>query len=374
MEGDLGLFDPDQPSARGGVAVTSGGPGCANGAFPCTPTDSGGGQWHRSAFGSDDYAYDMSLELGYVLRPNPPLRYRFRQAGWNLDTRYDIPRAQQGTRECFVNMVDITRQVIQHFELLANCAEFVPGTQGQACHDKLLEIYDELALDNLNAGLMCQRFEANCLGEPPPALTACFTPQQFMINSLMYQFFHRLWANYGEPPSSTSLVRDALVCGPVAQYDWGIPKLADGVSIDTTFGAACDDQTGDGCWWPVMACTVDVAPPRIATCQAGQDSDQNFFMGSHTRPHTLYTVLVAQQIDPDIGLCDIVKTAFDVTDLTGLPNNPAGGWAGVGHFLPVGWWKGVSQMMQGMVFAVGIVDTCSDGPGPSPCPLLPPDP
>ncbi|MEL7061094.1 MAG: hypothetical protein AAGN46_13820 [Acidobacteriota bacterium] len=342
---------------RAGVAVTSGGPGCdQNGPVPCTADGTAGGHWHRSGFGSDDWTYAMSLELGYALRPTPALRHRLEQAGREMDDRYDVPRPQEAMRECFVNQVDLTRQVIQHVEMIANCAEFAPGAVGESCHDKLLELLDELAQDNLNGGLMCQRFEADCFGNPPPPATRCSTPQFFMQNALMFQFFHRAWRNYGDPPNGS--IRDMLVELPRRLYQDAMPKLADGTSIDPGFGATCDPSDGDGCWWPRMECDLSTDQSQVLACTAARDSDANFFMAAHTRPHTVALMLLAHEIDPSVGLCALAEQVYAVDTFTGDPDDGQGNWNGVGHFVPIGWWKGTAQMMQGMAFAVGVSDTC----------------
>ena len=69
--------------------------------------------------GSDEYTYDMTQFLAYVLRPTYPHRDRFRQAGENFMRRYG---PGPGDREEFVSRIDIARQVMQHVELLADCA------------------------------------------------------------------------------------------------------------------------------------------------------------------------------------------------------------------------------------------------------------
>ncbi|MEM9557853.1 MAG: hypothetical protein AAGC60_26585 [Acidobacteriota bacterium] len=342
---------------RAGVAVTSGGPGCdQNGPLPCSADGTGGGQWHRSAFGSDDYTYAMSLELGYALRPTPTLRRRLAQAGATMDARYDTPRVDEATRECFVNQVDVTRQVIQHFEMIANCAEFAPGAVGQSCHDKLLALLDELAQDNLDAGLLCQRVEADCFGSPPPPATLCSSPQFFMQNALMVPFFHRAWRNYGDPPNGS--IRAMLVGLPQRLYQDAMPKLANGTSIDPGFGAACNLGDGSGCWWPRMECTLSADQGQILGCQAARDSDNSLSMFAHTRPHTVALLLMAHEIEPGLGVCTVAREVYDIDTFTGHPDDGQGNWNGVGHFVPVGWWKGTAQMMQSIAFAVGIADTC----------------
>ena len=127
---------------RNGLAVTSGG--------------TGEGQWHRSAFGSDDYTYNVGMSLAYALRPSATLRDRFAQAARTVIDRYNIPKANESQREAFVNQVSITRQTIQHNEMLANAAEFSAGSFGSQAHAKLNEIVTELSRDNLRAGLMIE--------------------------------------------------------------------------------------------------------------------------------------------------------------------------------------------------------------------------
>ena len=301
---------------RAGFAVTSGG--------------SGEGQWHRSAFGSDDYSYNRGLELAFAIRPNAALRDRFAQAGLTVVGRYAIPRQQEASREAFVNQVDITRQVIQHFEMLANCAEFVPAPTGRTCHDKLIELIVELAEDNLRAGIMCQ-------GDVPSP-TTCFTPQQFMQNALMYPFFHGIYRNYGDPSASGALAR-ALVEAPLAAYTFGIEKQTDGVS-----------PVVDGAWADGLACTLTGGGTAVVSCQASPNSDGNLTMYAPNRPHTNALLLASHELDPSNGLCEVARTAY------GDPALTDGWFEFVGN--DSGWWKGASQMMQGMVFGVGLNDTC----------------
>jgi hypothetical protein len=299
---------------RAGFAVTSGGDGA--------------GHWHRSAFGSDDYSYDMGMHLAYALRPDPALRDRFAQAGRTAVERYSIPEVQEGTRERFVDQVDLTRQVIQHFWLLADCAELVPGARGQTCHDRLLEVVAELARDNLKAGVLCEG------DDPPPG--ACSVPQQFMQNALMVPFLDRMARNYGD-------VEGLLVRGIVesarALYTWGLPKQADGVSLAV-----------GGSWAAGMDCALSGAGTAVASCAAAPDSDGNLGMYNPTKPHTVAVLLMAQAHDGSLGLCDVARAAYDDPAL-------AAGWQ---EFLgnDSGWWKGAAQMVQSMAFGVGLYDTC----------------
>jgi hypothetical protein len=309
----LNIGDQDHGN-RAGLAVNSGG--------------TGEGQWHRSAYGSDDYTYCMGFQLGYAVRPHPMVRDRFEQAGNTVINRYDIPQANQGAREQWVSQVDLTRQVIQHFEMLANCAEFVPGSIGNGGHSKLVEIVTELAQDNLSAGVMC--------AGDVPAGTTCWTPQQFMQNALMYNFLHRYYRNYGDAAGN---LRRALIEIPLRLYEHGLQKQADGVSL-----------VANGNWAAGMRYTLSQDRTQVLAGTPAQDSDGNFFMYNPTRPHTAALLLMAHELDPTTGLCAIVKATYDD------PVHTAGWSEFMGN--GSGWWKGSAQMMQNMVFGVGLYDIC----------------
>ncbi len=302
-------------SNRNGLAVNSGG--------------TGEGQWHRSAFGSDDYTYDLGQHLAYALHPTPTHLDRFRQAGRTVVDRYSIPQSQQATREQFVNQVNLTRQVIQHFEMLANCAEFVAGADGDACRSRLHEIVAELAQDNLAAGMMCQA--------DIPSPTFCSQPQQFMQNAHMYHFLHRYLRHWGDPDGN---LQRALVEGPLNHYIYGIDKLGNGTSIDVA-----------GDWASRLECDLTAGGTTVSDCMPAPDSDNNLAMYNPNKPHTAALLLMAHELDPTLGMCQIVQDAYDAMDLPQLWSDFNGDNAG--------WWKGAAQMMQGMVFGVGIYDTCA---------------
>ena len=352
---------------RNGMAVESGGPGCLPTGSPpfvepCTADGTGGGHWHRTGLGSDDYTYAMSMELGYALRPNLPLRDRFGQAGQTVIDRYD-PSIPEADREAFVNAVNITRQVIQHFEMLANCAEFVPGARGQACQDRLHELVAELARDNLAAGVFCQGevdfgmgLNGDIPGPPASPPSQCYSPQQFMTNALMYPFFHRYWSNYrhaqdADVLNTATAVRRALVEMPRALYTGGpggpVPPLE-------------QDGNGDlvpfGDWASILDCTMDPGGTTLVSCVTADDGGP-LFMLNQNQPHTVALLLMAHDIDPAVGLCEVSRTAYDDPDLTGSPGD-GGTFDVVGHFNQAGWWKGVAQMLQGVHFGLGIYDTC----------------
>jgi hypothetical protein len=300
---------------RGGLAVTSGG--------------TGDGQWHRSAFGSDDYNYNVGMGLAYALRPSAAFRDRFSQGGGTVTRRYNIPKANEATREEFVNQVVISRQAIQHFETLANAAEFVPGNDGLTMHNKLQEIVAELAQDNLRAGVMAE--------SDVPSATRLSQPQQFMQTAMMYPFFHRYYRNYGD--IGGGLLRRGLTEGPSILYRFAMDKQPNGSSLLVTGG-----------WGSRLENTLTNTGTQVATTTRGLDSDGNINMYEFNKPHTLALLLMAHEIDPTVGLCSIARQAYDDPTLRQFWNSNLGNEAG--------WWKGSAQMMQSMVFGVGLYDVC----------------
>jgi|GEM_PF-1341579 len=348
---------------RAGVAVQSGGPGCeqvenppGSGIFEvsdCTISGSGGGQWHRSNFGSDDYTYDMSLDLAYVTRPNSLMRDRFMMAGITMNNRYDVS-IPENLREDAVNVLNNTRQVMQHFEMLANCAEFVPGSIGAQCHQNLIQLVEEISRDNHKPNMMCQGYPGLVNGmnnsDIPSASTptTCLAPQQFMVNSLIYPFYHRYLLNYGD--TSNNSIKSMLMIHPLVHLQFGIDRI-NGVDIDPFSG-----------WWTRLLCQLDVSGTQHQTCSATTDSDGNLDMWAYNKPHTAALLYMGKELDTTdfyygANFCGIMQRLFDTVGFTGAPGSN-GLWDGVQHFNQAGWWKGTAQMLQSMVFAVGIYDTC----------------
>lgn len=311
----LNLFD-QRHGRSNGAAVNSGG--------------SGEGHWHRNAFGSDDYTYNQGLWLAYVLRPNAPMRQRFGHAGQMVIDRYDVPREAQATRDPFLSRVSPDRGILQHFENLANCAEFVPGDLGAACHDKLLEVLDELAVDNLRAGMICQ-------GDvPDPA--RCDWPQTFMIAAMQYGFFLRLHLNYSDvlAPATAAALRRTLTELPRIYYDLGMDPVGAPPELGST-------------WAALLSCTiVDDAP---ASCERSDNGDGVSVLFAN-RPHVLALGLLAHWLDPTIDLCatsrDLLDALFDGQQRYGPLTDYLGPESG--------WYKGAAQVVQQLAFAVGLHD------------------
>ncbi|MEO1267434.1 MAG: hypothetical protein AAFX99_05005 [Myxococcota bacterium] len=298
-------------SNRNGFAVTSGG--------------GGEGQWHRSNQGSDDYTYSAGLKLAYLVRPEQALLDRFRQAGQTAVNRYNIPQERQDTREPFVNALPISRQVIQHLELLFNCAQFVPGDAGNACRNRLHTVVAEMAADNLAPGVMCQ----SDIPENP-----CSTPQQFMQAALMFEFFVRYTLTY---PGRIPDLRDALVRIGHNYARYGLPRRSD-MSIDP----GQDFSAG-------MRCQLSDDRTETIRCEAIPNSDARTVTWPANRAHTLAVLFMADQLDPNRMLCTDLVQAFNDPGLEG----PMRDWAG-----DTGYWKGANQSLQNLIFAIGAEGTC----------------
>ena len=379
-----------QHGNRNGFAVTSGGCGWANDCCheppPAPPgCDVAGvedhGHWNRTGQGSDDYSYTHG-DVAYVVRPNFPLQRRFAQAGDTVVRRYvDDPRQ----RGLFVSQRDVYRQVIQHFVILANCAEFVPAAKGgRQCHDKLIGILAEMAEDNFKPGVICARDDVNSAFMDGTTLPApanprtCIEPQRFMLNALMVPFFHRILANYGDIGGT---LRRALIGSAWNYYvnGMGLPLASRPTSVSDPSRPAI--ITGeDGAWSNLVQYTLTPDRTGIESCRAapidqivvydelstqpvdcvihpdtrnvppGAEEDITLYPN---RPHTVAWLLVAHNLDPSLRVCGIGKAAFDDQQFLSY-------WDEYLDGTPHGWIKGPAQMMQGVVFGMGAYDTCSD--------------
>lgn len=308
---------------RGGLAVNSGG--------------IGEGHWHRerrladgtSVNGSDDYNYNMGQHLAYAIRPNLPMRDRFCQAGRTLVDRYGIPRSREMEREEFVSQIDITRQSIQHFEMLANAAEFVPTDElGAASFDgRLREIVRELAEDNLSAGVMCQ------INEREPAVGDwCFLPQQFMQNSQIYYFFLRYALNYDDNEG----VRRMLVEAPRVLNEYGLPHAADGSLVV------------EGDWASRLRVRLSADRTQVVGVELAPDSDNQLAMYGENKPQTMSLLWISDTLSGERDLSRLAADAADTMDFDAS-------WGSV-MMNESGWWKAAAQVMQGTVFGVGLYD------------------
>lgn len=306
--------------ARNGVAVTSGG--------------SGDGQWHRSAWGSGDYAYNQGQQLAYVVRPSPIHRDRFRQAGLTMVERYDIPKSMEAERDLYFNQVVPSRGVLQHFEMIANCAQFVPGDAGATCRERLDDLVAELVEDNLSHGVMCS--------SDIPSESSCWTPQTFMQASMHFAFFVRIQRAIGDPTGGE--LASALAEIAHNYYVWGLDTAPDG-AIATGLGST---------WAAGLEC--DLAPGGVSACAVSPDGEGNTSVYLPTRPQMLALMLIGHDLDPSVGgagLCDVYRAAYDAPAI-----HQAAVWTWFHE--GAGYWKGSNQALQSLVFGVGLYDTCAD--------------
>ncbi len=347
---------------KNGLNLTS--PLCTGPNFLCEE-----GQWYRYGGGSDDYGYTWG-NLGYVIRPNYALKRRFAIAGNTVVNRYNIPRAMQQLREETVSQVDLRRQVIQHFVQLANCAEFVPGVEGQACHNRLIEVVTELAEENMSTGLMCQADiqPANpslCMpigGDTSLNWCDCVTPQQFINNSLISPFLHRMLLNYGDLGGS-------LAFG-LSMNSWHVYRSAIGIPeaqrpIDPTDPArpaidSLSDWLNQPGWdqdvTPFIVQDVSVIDDDPFTTDPGTIIDENLVLDPN-KPHTAVQFLLAHSINPSLNLCNVAANALNDQFMLDAWDD----YQNLG-----GWLKGPAEIMQGMAFGIGVFDDCAAGIGNSP--------
>jgi hypothetical protein len=319
--------------ARNGVAVTSGG--------------FGEGQWHRAGQGSDDYTYNAGMQLHYALRPTPAMRERFRHGGRMITARYSVPWnpkdpgnttdpgqiATQTDRDRFFNAIAPLRGNVQHFELLANCAEFVPGADGQACDARLREIMTEMAADNLRAGLLCQ--------DDVPVDDVCDLPQTFMTNAMMYGFLMRIRQNWGEfddRNGEPALARTLAGLMPVF-YQQGMDQRPQGGP----------DAAGD--WAYALRCSLIAGGNQVGSCER-LDTGDGLAMFRPTKPQTVALGLIGDRIQTSPGLCETSRRLLDELFANLDPaSNPFGPLADFADATG-GWWKGSSQAAQMLAFAI----------------------
>lgn len=140
------------------------------------------------------------------------------------------------------------------------------------------------------------------------------------------------------------LIRRALIRGPAHLYNFGMEKQADGRSLLV-----------DGGWASSLECNLTANGTDVLDCVRGLDSDGNRNMYGFNKPHTLALLLMAHELDPAIGLCRVVRQAYDD------PALPAFWQENLGN--QPGWWKASAQMMQSMIFGVGLYDVCRESPG-----------
>lgn len=332
-------------SNRSGVAVVSGG--------------AGEGHWHRVAGGSDDYTYNVGMHLAYAMQPRLTVRDRFEIGGQAMAARYAIahnpadacyvdpggPQCPdpgdsiwvQSDRDLYISAVTPDRGRLQHFELLANCAEFAPGAAGQACHDRLQAIMQELAIDNLRAGLICQ--------DDVPVDDYCDVPQTFMVAAMQYHFFLRYFLNYGEVNNAD----DQPTLGPMLS---GFMEnyLAQGITMN---GGALD-PFGD--WAALLGCPLTGGGTGVGVCDWFDTGDGVGIIWEN-KPHVAGMALMADWVNPSSDPCTDGVAMIDALFAgvgTGTDDyGPMGGYVAGG-----GWFKGAAQVAQMLPYAIGAYDRC----------------
>ena len=236
----------------------------------------------------------------------------------------------QSDRDLYISAITPDRGRLQHFELLANCAEFAPGTAGQVCHDRLQAIMQELASDNLRAGLICQ--------DDVPVDDYCDVPQTFMIAAMQYHFFLRYYLNYGEVNNADSQAALGPMLSTFMQN-----YLAQGIAM--TGGAL--DPFGD--WAALLGCPLNDGGTTIGTCD-WYDTGDGVGVIWENKPHVAGMALMTDWVDPDAALCAdgvaLIDALFAGVGAGTDDYGPIGGYVAGG-----GWFKGAAQVAQMLPYA-----------------------
>ena len=298
--------------ARSGLCINSSG--------------SGDGQWHRSGFGSDDYMYNLAIKHAYVLRPDPIFRRRIEITGRTVVGRYNRSVPEE-SRDIYLERLDVARGVLQHMEAGMNCAEFGLDN-GNTCDTWLKAVMGEFIDDNLSTGAICQ----------PDVVSGrqCPSAQTFMIVSMMYEFFMRVYLNHGDLNSG---LQNAIVGIPQNLYEFAIDKGNGGNSIN---------YRGNHAY--LLSCTTNAARTSLTSCNFVNAGD-GLYLYEHNINSLMATLLMGHFFDSSLDFCSKVEAVW--TSQSTITNT----WETVvvGN---AGWIKGTSQMMSLMGYGVGMFDNC----------------
>ena len=190
--------------------------------------------------------------------------------------------------------------------------------------------------------------------EPDARWCDCISPQNFMNNSLIYPFLMRMYFNYGD-------LGDALHLG-LTQSVWhtyrstlGIPESQ---RPNQPQDAARPPIPVEGDWlgqpgWdrrvdPYEVIDVDVFDDDPQTQDPFGNEANLLLWPNKTQQVSLF--MIAHSLDPELNLCAVARDALDQPALPSF-------WEDYG--IDAGWTKGSAQMMQSVVFGVGLYDTCA---------------
>jgi hypothetical protein len=283
----------------------------------------GDGLWHRGDSGSADYSYNRHQALAYLLQPGPAQRDRFAAAGHAAGLRFvDDPGDD-------TSWSAIGRLNLQYIESLANCAQFVPATEGVACDSRLREVLGKLIDSSLSAGLMCERKFA-----PGPD---CFVGQFFMLQAWYYPILDRLFLNWGEsfPLAQRERWRNALVQTPLRVLA-ELPRSGAQVDVAALWPNGLQCQLGGADFSIVQGCMVIPDPDNLR---------QN-------KPAFVSLLVRGHAFDPGRGLC---AAARQISNALHAGVDPLGNLRDVARG---GWWKGAAEAGQELSTAALGVEQC----------------
>lgn len=269
---------------------------------------SGDGLWHRGDTGSADYTYNRHQALAYLLRGGIAERERMAAAGHAAGLRF-VNDPQDNT-----TWAAIGRLNLQYLESLANCAQFVPGSEGLNCDSRLRETLEHLIDHSLRSGLICELVLS--AGSP------CFVGQFFMLQAWYHPLLERWYRNYAHTfdPVRAQAWRRALIDTPTRALAH-LPRNGQTVDVDAV--------------WPNgLVCTL--AGPDFTTvqsCNVIPDPDNL----QQNKPAFLSLLARAQDLEPALDLCAEIRTMADALHAGPDPLGPLRAVA------RGGWWKGAAE-------------------------------
>lgn len=305
---------------------------------------------YRSGFGSDDKTYNQGSGKAYLIYPDVSIRDRFAAAGDTYISRY----VDALPRDAGLAGRVIRRGPMQHLNMLRYAAEFAPVNDDRFLI-KLNNVMNELAADNLFAGVPCEA-DDGVVNQDDCAVTAAGF---FHHASLWQEMFWQMQQNFfGTPWAATvdQTLRDTafLVENLVIPRDMSNSATFDpglwGNSFECDFSGSSDPVTD----CIPYTCTGFLSPGPGQNCfDVGRDP----FYSNAFLP-TLATAIMGYYREGVLGLVECQRLAADLSTLMGE--------AGFRNYFErgAGWFKDVNQLSQLGPYAIAIADICEGQSAP----------
>mmetsp|Transcript_32853 Transcript_32853/g.76700 ORF Transcript_32853/g.76700 Transcript_32853/m.76700 type:complete len:861 (-) Transcript_32853:335-2917(-) len=284
--------------------------------------DQRSGQPFRFGYSSDDYLYNQGSDEAYLVRPSRSLEEVFAKACRTFIRRYDA--SETGGDE-YVSQLAITRQVMQHVNMLRYAAEYVQdATLNQACHSKLEVVVQKYVNHNLFAGIFCAAHAGN--------MAACSSDAAFMYGALHADVFFGIWRHMRNA-SLRAAVGSALA--ETSRRIWQHVVVKD---LDGAVDASAQ-------WNNELRCTF--VSGAIRRCE-GRSIGEPTYPSEH--PMLLSTVLMGDEL-ASLGHSLCASAAAGLSTSMALMD-----WQS--YFRVSGWWKGAAQSMRTLIHGLGVAESC----------------